>query len=94
MSSHNIAYPDVPDWLRISEQTHKRSKKGAKKKTKRKSRAVIGTDPVTGKHYHFPSVRLAAEFAGANTPGLYQALNRGCKAAGYYWRYADKERLK
>ena len=53
-----------------------------------REKGVVGTDG-DGKTLYFGSITEAAAAVGTCTSNIAHALKRGCRARGFFWRYAE-----
>ena len=82
--SHNVKFPDVPEWARISEMR-------VPPRTRNTKRPVVAMDAMGNDVKKFDSSTQAAEWAGrGQRNGISTAIKKGTRFAGYYWRYASE----
>jgi hypothetical protein len=81
MSSHNVLYPDVPDWLRIGEQQSSRTRE-------KSSKTIVAVNPETGERICFKSLYQAVQWSGGScNAAIKRAIEKKLPYRGYYWRY-------
>jgi hypothetical protein len=80
-SLHNIAYPDIPEWVRISDQRRP-------PKTDNVARAVWQVkDGERVKRWE--CIADAKNAFNKTSNNIYDALKHEWQCWGFYWEYAD-----